>query len=569
VFGVVNNPVVNISVSPFHPQRKEVPPMLKQKRSLSLRLRAIATTAAPVALILGVSAAGAATVFGGPASALHGGHAMQMGSAAAVILPPPAVGYSYGATKPEAQPIERPSRDGTGNFRVICNWSHMNYDDPIVYPGRTGVAHLHSFFGNTGANAFSTASSLLASGNSTCQGGTLNRSSYWVPSILDASGQPVAPDGNMIYYKQGYQGLTRDQIVSTLPNGLEMLAGDPTNSADPGDNRVVHWSCSTLSWRGRQASIPECPAGQLIKAEINFPQCWDGKNLKSADHKSHLAYGGWQVGCPASHPVGLPAVAFNVQWVVPVGGTTGWRLSSDMYSGGPGGYSLHGDVIMAWDTTTSSAWLNNCVKQNADCGVGQITDTSSLVDAPPYVASGPSPVTVPPTAPAATAPPTVAPTVPPTAPPTIPPTAPPTAPPTVPLTSGCSNNRVANPGFELGLQGWDSWGGDDRIVGDAYSGAGAWLVAGRGQSFAVVAGQSLDLSVWAKASPDGYSGVGVDFFSATERLSTGDAEQQITSSTYSQTRLTATVPPTAVRARVWAWSGSQALTVDDWCVRTN
>jgi Domain of unknown function (DUF1996) len=543
--------------------------MLRQKRSLSLGLRTIAATAVPVAVILGVSGADAATLFGSTPPSSHANHASHMSSAAAAaaaaaVLPPPAVGLSYGATKPEATPIERPSLDGTGNFRVICNWSHMNYDDPIVYPGRTGVAHLHSFFGNTGANASSTPASLLSSGNSTCQGGTLNRSSYWVPSILDGSGQPVVPDSNMIYYKQGYQGLTREQIVSTLPNGLEMVAGNPMNATDPGENRVVHWSCSTLSWRGRQASIPECPAGELIKAEINFPQCWDGTNLSSPDHKSHLAYGVWQVGCPASHPVGLPAIAFNVQWLVPPGGTTGWRLSSDMYAGGPGGYSLHGDLIMAWDSTTSRAWLNNCVKQNADCHVGQITDTSALVDAPPYVAGGPSPVTTPPISP-----PTAPPTLPSTAPPTLPSTAPPTSPPTGPPTSGCLSNRISNPGFEVDLQGWDSWGGDDKVVGDAHSGAGAWLVAGRGQSFTVAPGQRLDLSVWAKAGPDGYSAVGVDFFSANDRLSTGATEQQIASSTYSQTSLSATVPAAAVRARVWAWSGSQVLTVDDWCVRTS
>ena len=61
----------------------------------------------------------------------------------------------------------------------------MAFDDPIVYPGQVGKSHLHVFFGNTGANANSTAASIAGSGNSTCDGGTVNRSAYWVPALID------------------------------------------------------------------------------------------------------------------------------------------------------------------------------------------------------------------------------------------------------------------------------------------------------------------------------------------------------------------------------------------------
>ncbi len=45
-----------------------------------------------------------------------------------------------------------------GAFRINCMFSHMNFDDPIVFPGRNRATHLHSFFGNTGTNGSSTAS---------------------------------------------------------------------------------------------------------------------------------------------------------------------------------------------------------------------------------------------------------------------------------------------------------------------------------------------------------------------------------------------------------------------------
>ncbi len=346
--------------------------MQRSKPSRRLRLIAIASAA------LGIAAFNSY----GPGTAAIAAGAAGVQYDASIVLPDPAPGVWYDGMIPEATPIKRPSGDNTGNFRVNCLFSHMNFDDPIVYPGRKNAAHLHTYFGNVGANSSSTGASLLASGNSTCDGGTLNRSSYWIPSVVDASGKPVAPEANMVYYKSGYQGVTPDKVVGKLPNGLQLVSGNPkatTSQGEPSYVRQVNWSCSTEGWQGRRAYIPECPAGQEILAEIQFPQCWDGRNLSSADHMSHMAYGTWGVGCPASHPVGIPSISFNIKWKVPASGTTGWRLSSDHYDGGNGGYSLHGDLILAWNEQVSTAWLWNCVKKNADCNVGQITDSVRLM----------------------------------------------------------------------------------------------------------------------------------------------------------------------------------------------
>jgi hypothetical protein len=38
------------------------------------------------------------------------------------------------------------------------------------------------------------------------------------------------------------------------------------------------------------ASIPTCPGSSYLSAKITFPGCWDGKNLDSPDHRSHMAY---------------------------------------------------------------------------------------------------------------------------------------------------------------------------------------------------------------------------------------------------------------------------------------
>lgn len=60
-----------------------------------------------------------------------------------------------------------------------------------------------------------------------------------------------------------------------------------------------------------------CPAGIMINQR--FPTCWDGVNLDSPNHMDHMAYpetGTFESGgpCPASHPVRMPQVLFEVVW---------------------------------------------------------------------------------------------------------------------------------------------------------------------------------------------------------------------------------------------------------------
>ena len=80
-----------------------------------------------------------------------------------------------------------------GQFRVACEFSHFSYDDPLIYPGKPGAAHLHMYFGNTHVNAFSTYDSLINSGSSTCNGQELNRTGYWGAGHVRRSGQRAHP----------------------------------------------------------------------------------------------------------------------------------------------------------------------------------------------------------------------------------------------------------------------------------------------------------------------------------------------------------------------------------------
>lgn len=290
----------------------------------------------------------------------------------AALIPPRGAGYPGARLKPTG---EQPVATDVGAFRTTCGFSHMSYDDPIVFPGQPGRSHLHVFFGNTGVNAGSTAESLRTTGDSTCRGGTFNRSGYWVPALIDTKdGRPLTPAQANVYYKTGYLGV-RPQDVRPMPAGLRMVAGDVTNQ-DP--NRGERWNCVSPDrnppWKVGIAT--DCPVGSQLVQSVLFPQCWNGRDLDSPDHKSHMAYA--RGGCPATHPVALPEVGILVGYDIKEAGQAArLRLASDMYDASkPGGLSSHGDWFNGWAPGASEAWTSGCLNRAMDChshltGAGQ------------------------------------------------------------------------------------------------------------------------------------------------------------------------------------------------------
>ena len=318
----------------------------------------------------------------------------------------------------------------SGTFRIKCAFSHGNYDDPIVYPAQIDRAHLHVYFGNRLANASSTLDSLAGSGDSTCQGGYLNRSAYWVPAMLarryDATGNPIRDgSGNPvfnhvppaatgtpnsqpdIYYKASTSSLAS---VQSMPLGLRFIAGDmhatPANPSQRGQHR---WSCE--QWPAgtpHQLSIPECPVGDVVNLMILFPMCWNGVDLDVPDHMSHMSNvvaqpngsGGWNLVCPASHPVALTQVSYNLGYPVtaatahPNGTSRGWRLSSDMYDTEqhPGGHSAHGDWFMAWNPEVMDTFIRHCIRAGRHCSNGDLGNGWRLLG--PFTGSGTMPPVV-------------------------------------------------------------------------------------------------------------------------------------------------------------------------------
>ncbi len=59
-----------------------------------------------------------------------------------------------------------------------------------------------------------------------------------------------------------------------------------------------------------------CDGGLQIR--IRFPCCWDGTNLDSSNHKSHMAYPSMVDNgvCPNSHPVRLMSLLYEMTWSI-------------------------------------------------------------------------------------------------------------------------------------------------------------------------------------------------------------------------------------------------------------
>lgn len=101
-----------------------------------------------------------------------------------------------------------------------------------------------------------------------------------------------------------------------------MVTGDPNvrnNTGSPA-SKAISWLC--LNYDDNQGpqtpgiSSTNCPEG--LRAQVFFPSCWDGINLDSPDHSSHMAYpDGIDNGvCPRSHPHHLVSIFYEVLFSV-------------------------------------------------------------------------------------------------------------------------------------------------------------------------------------------------------------------------------------------------------------
>jgi hypothetical protein len=183
-----------------------------------------------------------------------------------------------------------------------------------------------------------------------------------------------------------------------LPNGLRFIMGFNMASG----KQVQGWGAPDFGCNGPVVNVnglatmaealKNCPAGHQLRMVLHAPECWDGKNLDSADHQSHLAhasFGDWgYLRCPSTHPYVIPAFELAASYSIAAGDDTSlWRLSSDAMHPelGQGG-TWHGDWFGAWDPTAQAMWTDNCINKKLNCSGGDLGNAKGMKYSWPFSA---------------------------------------------------------------------------------------------------------------------------------------------------------------------------------------
>jgi hypothetical protein len=238
-------------------------------------------------------------------------------------------------------------------FSADCLFSHRLTDDPIVLPNLPGASHSHDFFGNHSTKASSNYQSLAgATGN--CEP-AIDLSSYWVPTLYN-NNVAIPPTGITFYYLG--EGVNNPGAIRATPPGLEIVAGNAkaTGEADS----IARWSCLHHGEVNPSKNFVTCPADSMLETYLDFPQCWNGRDLDSADHKGHMSYP-VAGGCPSTHPVSVPKLRMVLRYPV-TGNPAQMRLAS-----GPG-YTMHGDFFNIWPAAELERRVRDCINVVLKCG---------------------------------------------------------------------------------------------------------------------------------------------------------------------------------------------------------
>jgi hypothetical protein len=243
-------------------------------------------------------------------------------SVALLLIASAALLVPGGSAAPRAFP-------GGPYFIVACGFSHHSNDDPIVLPEQPGRSHSHTFIGNKSTDAASTHASLQAS-PTTCEPAD-DSSAYWFPTLFE-KGVAVRPLTALAYYVR-----RTSARVHALPARLRIIAGN-SEARRPQGLHVASWGCGAVDGGRRFRMIPRCSKDNFLNLRIEFPSCWDGRSLDSADHKRHMAYAS-SGRCPRAHPVPVPAISLVVLYPA--------TRPDALLSSGP--FSVHADFINAWN----------------------------------------------------------------------------------------------------------------------------------------------------------------------------------------------------------------------------
>ncbi|KAK3387896.1 hypothetical protein B0H63DRAFT_166271 [Podospora didyma] len=289
-------------------------------------------------------------------------------------------------------------------LRFACSQLVVDRIDPLVNPGQRYTPHLHQIVGGNSFNLTMDINNHDLAAKSTCTSCSFvqDLSNYWtavmffkakngtykrVPQVGNGGpqGQLINKGGLDIYY------IPSGKVTAFKP-GFRMLAG---NAANTDNSKVTKGNICHRCWTSTNdntfvggapctgsdtVDIPQDTKCKMIRQTIIFPTCWDGKNLDSPDHKSHVAYSGTGASgggsCPSSHPVKLPQIMYELMWnVSSFMDKSIWPDSGNalMYSMNLGGAAAHGDYVFGWKGDSLQKAMDKNCNLNKDCPAAGLT----------------------------------------------------------------------------------------------------------------------------------------------------------------------------------------------------
>ncbi|WP_327699620.1 DUF1996 domain-containing protein [Streptomyces sp. NBC_00459] len=288
--------------------------------------------------------------------------------------------------------VQNPSPENgasRGTFATSCGVNAnglFNSDNVIVAPGvSNGAHHFHDYVGNQSNDAFASNDDLAQAQTSCVDQG--DRSSYFWPVLRLQNGaqeQDAQSPGGGIEGNAGeivtpgqvtmtFVGNPRGQVVA-MPKLLRIITGDAKAFVNGNANVNASWSCTGFEDRQLKDKYPLCPQGSDVVRTFRFQSCWDGRNIDSANHRTHVAFADAAGNCGDGF-LAIPQLVQRIVYDVDApslqdGGRTVPLFAVDSFPEQlhkP--VTDHGDFINVFDEDLMGEMVD-CINTGRQCGAG-------------------------------------------------------------------------------------------------------------------------------------------------------------------------------------------------------
>ncbi|MFH9008487.1 DUF1996 domain-containing protein [Streptomyces afghaniensis] len=293
------------------------------------------------------------------------------------------------SVQPNAGTPRQGAKASRGSFATDCGVNEnglFNSDNIIAAPGVTnGAHHFHDYIGNQANNAFASDQDLANAETSCVDQG--DKSSYYWPVLRlqngaqeqDANSPGGGIEGNageIVTPKQvtlTFVGNPRGKVTA-MPRLLRIITGDAKSFVNGPANANASWSCTGFEDRQLKDKYPLCPQGSDVVRTFKFQSCWDGRNIDSANHRTHVAFTDAAGNCPSGFRP-IPQLVQRIVYDVDApslkdGGRTTPLFAVDSFPEQlhkP--VTDHGDFINVFDEDLMGE-MADCINDGRKCGAG-------------------------------------------------------------------------------------------------------------------------------------------------------------------------------------------------------